>query len=171
MMGMTTDSTGTLQTPIPPPAMKRLPAFLILLLLFGPAFVPAVFGQSLPASMAYSSSMLVHDTSVGTGQKLLITGNSLDLDQRSSLDLSAIPAAPDSVVRNPNLPSATAEADENTDDANNSTSKLSRSAALLGVLAIAYLATRKRPNPRMQADISELRNFPKKRLAHHGAHA
>jgi hypothetical protein len=41
----------------------------------------------------------------------------------------------------------------------------------MGVLAIAYLATRKRPNPRMQADISELRNFPKKRLAHHQAHA
>ena len=155
--------------------MKRLPSSLILLLLFGMTVVPAAFGQSLPASMAYSSSALVRGAPTETSQNLLIAGNSLTHDQRSAFDLSVIPAVPDFVVRDARVSSSTVMADENAGVANagsdTSISKFYRSMALLGVLAIAYLATRKRPNPRMKADISELRNFPKKRLAHHGAHA
>ena len=155
--------------------MKLLPASPILLLLFGLAIIPAAFAQSLPASMAYSSSILVRNAPAETSQKLLIAGNSLTQEHRSAFDLSEIPAAPDSVVRDSKASSNSAKADENAGVASvaseTSTSKLQRSMALLGVLAIAYLATRKRPNPRMKADISELRNFPKKRLAHHEAHA
>lgn len=144
-------------------------------MLFGLAISPAAFAQSLPASMAFSSSVLVRHAPAETGQKLLIAGNSLIQDDYSAFDLSEIPAAPDSVVRDSKIPSTTVVADGNADFANAgssaSSSKLRRAAALLGVLAVAYLATRKRPNARMKADISELRNFPKKRLAHHEAHA
>jgi hypothetical protein len=152
--------------------MKRLSATLILLLLFGLAIIPAVMGQSLPASMAYSSSALILDAPAETGQKLLIAGNNLAHEQRSVFDLSRIPAAPDSVVRNSKIASSTMTIDGNTvAELGASTSKVRRSALLLGVLAIAYLATRKRENPRMKSDISELRNFPKKRLARKEAHA
>lgn len=151
--------------------MKRLPATITLLLLFGLAIIPAVFAQSLPASMAYSSSALVRITPAETGQKLLIAGNSLTQDHRPAYDLSKIPDAPDSVARNSKVSSTPVMADENAHAANGSVSKTRGFAVLLGVLAIAYLATRKRENPRMKSDISELRNFPKKRLARNEAHA
>ena len=140
----------------------------ILLLLFGLAGSPAALAQSLPASMAYSSSILVRQAPADASQKLLIADNSLIQEHYSAFDLSDIPAAPDFVVRDSRISSSETKPEE--DFANTSlstTSKLRRSAALLGVLAIAYLATRRRPT----ADISEMRNFPKKRLAQHEAHA
>ena len=122
--------------------------------------------------MAYSSSALILGAPAETGQKLLIAGNNLAQEQRSAFDLSRIPAAPDSVVRNARTASSALVAEGNTvAELSDSTSKVHRSALLLGVLAIAYLATRKRENPRMKSDISELRNFPKKRLARNEAHA
>jgi hypothetical protein len=58
------------------------------------------------------------------------------------------------------------KADADAEAVKASTSKLRRSGVLLGILAIAYLATRKRRNPQLETDASEPRDFPKKRLAH-----
>jgi hypothetical protein len=155
--------------------MKRQHSSPILALLFIVAIIPAAFAQSLPASMAYSSSIIVRHAQAESTQILMIAGNSLTQDYRSGFDLSDIPAAPDSVVRDSKGSSSIMTAGGNTNlakgETNVSTSKLYRSAMLLGVLAIAYLATQKRTNSRMKADISEMRNFPKKRLAHREAHA
>ena len=151
--------------------MKRLPATIILLLLFGLAMIPAVFAQSLPAPMAYPSSGMFLNTPAESGQKLLIAGNSLARDHRPVFDLGRIPAAPDFVARNSRIQSISMMAGENAHAAKDSASKLRRSAMLLGVLAIAYLATRKRREPLLQSDVSELRDFAKKRLAHREAHA
>jgi hypothetical protein len=125
--------------------------------------------------MAYSSSILVHNVPSDTNHGLLIADNSLAQDHRSTFDMSKIPAAPDTVVRNSKTSSPAAVSKERAPAAMASSevsiSKMGRSVILLVLLAIAYLATRRRPNPRMQQDISELRNFPKKRLARREAHA
>jgi hypothetical protein len=155
--------------------MKHRITAPVILLLGLIALIPSAYAQSLPPSMAYSSSILVRNHSVERNQNLMIAGNDLIKSDLAAYDLSEIPAMPDTAFRIPKVSSSTIEADQNVGisggASDESSSKLHRSIGLLGVLAIAYLATRKRPNPRMQQDISELRNFPKKRLAHHEAHA
>ncbi|RPJ32512.1 MAG: hypothetical protein EHM17_13085 [Verrucomicrobiaceae bacterium] len=162
--------------------MKRSPTLTVLAALLSLAAITAASAQNLPASMAYSSSALVRGTSTDAGQKLLIAGNSLGLESHAGFDLSIIPSTPGSAVRNSRIPSTAKSAPapavptgERAALADSTTStghsKLGRSVALLGVLTIAYLASRKRSNPRMHGDISELRNFPKKRLAHREARA
>jgi hypothetical protein len=151
--------------------MKILPAPIVSLLM-GLAINPAASAQSLPASMAYPSPLLFRHTPSSPGHELLIADNGLALDHRSAFDMSKIPAAPDAVVRSRktsspealSTPAAPAPPQAGV-------SKLARSGMLLAVLAIAYLVTRKRPDQRMRPDISELRNFPKKRLARREAHA
>lgn len=150
--------------------MKQNPASALLLLLFAlAAAMSSAFAQSLPASMAYTSPILALNMPVDGSQNLLVAGNSLAQDHRTGFDLSEIPPAPESVVRHPRVPATTSQTDDA--KASASTSKLRRSGVLLGVLAIAYLATRKRRHPQVKADASEPRDLEKKRLAQHEARA
>lgn len=155
--------------------MKSHPAPLIVMLLVLLDITTAAFAQTLPASVADSSSILERIASVETGPKLLIVGNSLAQAHSAAFDLSAIPAAPDSVIRDPKPSPITLTKAENTAssdaDSDSDPSPIQRSMALMGVLAIACFAIRKRPDPPVRADMPEMRNFPKKRLAHHQAHA
>jgi len=143
-------------------ALRLLPFVLV-------AAMPAAYAQNLPASMAYSSPILALNMPVDGSQKLLVAGNSLAQDHRTGYDLSEIPSAPESVVRQPRVPATASKTDAAKGSA--STSKLRSSGVLLGVLAIAYLATRKRRHPQLEADVSESRDLPKKRLAHQEARA
>ena len=162
--------------------MKRLSTAPFLKALFCLATINAASAQSLPSSMAYPDSAIVR-VPADASQKLLIVGNSLVPENTFGLDFSQIPANPGTVIRQAASPTTNQSGSsvDGTRMAGTATvddtgfqaplTRKARSVALVGVLGIILLMTRKRPNERMHGDISELRNFPKKRLAHREAHA
>lgn len=153
--------------------MKR--RFLpVLMALFCAVTSPGAFAQNLPGSMARPVSAGIHLAAHGQGQQLLVTGNTLVVSANAGIDLGIIPSDPESAVPSSLSSPAAAGIQDHLHQVApqaDSTTGTARFAALLGGLSIIWLGRRKLSQPCPEGDISELRNFPKNRLAHHVAGA